>query len=129
MGKKSDISDVIRHIRSVEDWQKRSPLMSLLTLLEDESIFINIEAIDLNIVLRSTPELNKLQIERIKKHKRLLRKRVTKKAFEARTKTQNCQLSLDVEDLKFEKRRLLREKNSLESEVSTYRQRSESDQQ
>ena len=129
MGKKSDISDVVRHIRSVEGWQKRPSLLTLLALLEDESVFINIEAIDLNVVLRSMPDLSKLQIERIKKHKRLLRKRVTKKAFEARTKIQNFQLNKDIDVLTLEKRRLQSEKNSLESELHSYRQCPENDQQ
>ena len=129
MGKKSDISDVVRHIRSVKGWQKRASLLNLLALLEDESVFINIDAIDLNIVLRSTPELSKSHTERIKKHKRLLRKRITKKAFEARTKIQNFQLNLDIDVLNYEKRRLQREKNILEMEVLKYRQRPENGQQ
>ena len=120
MGRKSDISEIIRYLKSIDESKMRMSVRTLLALLQDESVFIHIEAIDLNIVLRSTPELTKLQADKIKKHKRLLRKRVAKKGFEARTKIRNSDLERHLELLFAEKNRLLGEKLSLQNEVHSY---------
>ena len=120
MGKKSDISEIIRYLKSIEESRRGMSMRALLSLLQDESVFIHIEAIDLNIVLRSTPELSKEQADKIKKHKRLLRKRIAKKGFEARTKIRNSDLERHLELLLAEKNRLLGEKLYLQNEVQTY---------
>ena len=120
MGRKSDISEIIRYLKSIDESKTRVSVRTLLSLLQDESIFIHIEAIDLNIVLRSTPELSKEQTDRIKKHKRLLRKRVAKKGFEARTKIRNSDLERHLEKLLAEKNRLLGERLTLQKEVHSY---------
>ena len=95
MSQKSDISDIVLHILSVNGWQSRPPLSSLLALLQDESVFSNMEAIDLNSILRSAPEISKEQEKRIKLYKRSLRKRAAKKAFIVRENMLTTQLDLE----------------------------------
>ena len=121
MSKKSDISDIIRHITLLKNWHARPPLISLLALLEDESTFITIEAIDLNSILHSAPEISKQQAERIKKYKRSLRKRAAKIAFSARLKIQTTRMDLELDVLNFERKRLRVEKKGLENELRMYK--------
>ena len=120
MSKKSDISDIIEHITTIKDWRMRSPLSYLFALLLDESVLINTEAIELNSILRSAPEISKLHAERIKKYKRSLRKRAAKKESSDQSKLQTTQLDLVLDVLNFEKQSLLREKRGLEREIHMY---------
>lgn len=120
MSQKSDISDIVLHILSVNGWQSRPPLSSLLALLQDESVFSNMEAIDLNSILRSAPEISKEQEKRIKLYKRSLRKRAAKKAFIVRENMLTTQLDLELDALYFQKRALLKEIKDLEREIREF---------
>ena len=118
MGRKSDISDIVRYLESLNNSKMRISAKGLLKLLKKEDCFISMEAIDLNLVLKSTPELSKDQIDRIKKHKRLLRKRIAKKVFEKRSKRKNIEMEIEVKELLQKKEDLRMEKASLENELS-----------
>ncbi|KAI6645646.1 hypothetical protein LOD99_12909 [Oopsacas minuta] len=117
MGRKSDI---IGYVKTLDDYKTRLSLRTLLALLQKEDVFIRIEAIDLNIILRSVPEISKAQADKIKKHKRLLRKRVAKKGFEDRTKVRYTDLKRGIESLTLDKKRLLEEKLGLQNEVRVF---------